>query len=148
MPTNATIKHYRIGELAELVGSSPRTIRYYEERGLLPTPSGHTKGQHRCYDDSDVVRLRELLRLRDLLGLPLEELKDLIEAEEARAILRDCFHATGGDMKRREILKQGIAHVEAQLALVQKREKALGELAGELAAKRKSLRARLKKLPA
>jgi DNA-binding transcriptional MerR regulator len=137
---------YRIGELAELVGASPRTIRYYEERGLLPAPEGHAKGQHRTYGESDVTRLRELIGLRDLLGLSLDELKELIEAEDARALLRDQFHATCSDDERRAILEQGIVHVEAQLALVRRREKALTELEKELAVKRRHLRAKLRAL--
>ena len=142
----ANKQSYRIGELAGLVGASPRTIRYYEERGLLPAPAGHTKGQHRTYDDTDVVRLRELLRLRDLLGLPLEELKDLLEAEEARALLRDRFRAIGSGGERREIVEQALAHIEAQLTLVRGREQALAQLELELAAKRKRLRAQIKAL--
>ncbi|MGD0167816.1 MAG: MerR family transcriptional regulator [Gaiellaceae bacterium] len=142
----ASKQSYRIGELAALVGASPRTIRYYEERGLLPAPEGHSKGQHRTYDDTDVLRLRELLRLRDLLGLPLEELGKLLEAEEARALLRDRFHAGGSGEQRRQILEQGIAHIEAQLTLVRRREQALAGLGKELAAKRQRLRAQLRAL--
>jgi DNA-binding transcriptional MerR regulator len=146
MAATTNKQSYRIGELAGLVGASPRTIRYYEERGLLPAPAGHTKGQHRTYDDTDVLRLRELLRLRDLLGLPLDELKDLLEAEEARALLRDRFRATDSSGEQREIVDQALAHVEAQLALVRSREQALAQLELELAAKRKRLRAQLKAL--
>jgi DNA-binding transcriptional MerR regulator len=58
----------RIGEVAERVGVTPRTIRYYEEIGLLPGGS-RVKGAHRLYDDNDVERLTELTRLRDLLNL-------------------------------------------------------------------------------
>ena len=147
METNSK-RSFRIGELAELVGASPRTIRYYEERGLLPAPEGHSKGQHRTYGETDVSRLRELMRLRDLLGLPLEELKDLLEAEEARALLRDRFHETGSETEKQEIVEQALVHVEAQLTLVRRREQALSELEKELAAKCKRLRARLKRLPA
>ena len=67
----------RIGEVAERTGLTPRTIRYYEEIGLLPGPAARRKGEHRAYDDSDVERLSELTRLRDLLNLSLEELKQL-----------------------------------------------------------------------
>ena len=144
MTTTTSKQSYRIGELAELVGASPRTIRYYEERGLLPAPEGHTKGQHRTYREADVVRLRELLRLRDLLGLPLEELKDLLEAEEARALLRDRFRATGSEKQRRQIVEQALAHIEAQLTLVRRRQQALAQLERELNAKRQRLRAQLK----
>ena len=48
-----------------------------------------SKGAHRLYGEADVARLHELIRLRDLLGLSLEELVELAEAEEARAALRD-----------------------------------------------------------
>ena len=77
----------RIGELAERSGVTPRTIRYYEEIGLLPGGS-RAKGTHRLYIDSDVERVAELTRLRDLLNLSLDDLKQLVEAEEARAALR------------------------------------------------------------
>ena len=59
----------RIGEVAERVGVTPRTIRYYEELGLLGSGSEREKGSHRTYAESDVARLQELIRLRDLLGL-------------------------------------------------------------------------------
>src|SRR5919206_4974502 len=99
-------RRYRIGEVAELVGPTPRTIRYYEEVGLLPPPPTHEKGRHRTYDEGDVARLQELIRLRDLLGVSLEELKTLVEAEEARAVLRERWHQSAGAADREVILEQ------------------------------------------
>ena len=64
----------RIGELAELTGTTPRTIRYYEEIGLLGGTADREQGKHRCYTTADVERLKEIVRLRDLLGLSLEQL--------------------------------------------------------------------------
>ena len=60
----------RIGEVASEVGTTPRTIRYYEEIGLLPAAADRPSGGHRNYTTADVERLRELIRLRDLLGDP------------------------------------------------------------------------------
>src|ERR1044072_9559184 len=111
-------ERYRIGEVAELVGTTPRTIRYYEEVGLLAAPPSHEKGRHRTYDDADVRRLQELIRLRDLLGVSLEELKSLVEAEEARAVLRERWHHSEGAADRFAILEQSHGHVSAQLELV------------------------------
>ncbi len=128
-------QHYRIGEVAELVGTTPRTIRYYEEFGLLEAPPTHEKGRHRTYDEADVRRLQELIRLRDLLGVSLEELKSLVEAEEARAVLRERWHHTAGDADRLTILEQLREHVTAQLALVRSRREALDGLESELATK-------------
>jgi DNA-binding transcriptional MerR regulator len=126
---------YRIGEVAELVGTTPRTIRYYEEVGLLAAPQAHDKGRHRTFGDNDVRRLQELIRLRDLLGVSLEELKSLVEAEEARALLRERWQHTAGDADRKAILEQSFGHVTAQLALVRSRREALDRLESELAAK-------------
>jgi len=128
-------QRYRIGEVAELVGTTPRTIRYYEEFGLLEAPPTHEKGRHRTYDEADVRRLQELIRLRDLLGVSLEELKSLVEAEEARAVLRERWHHTAGDADRLTILEQLREHVTAQLALVRSRREALDGLESELATK-------------
>ncbi|HVS84704.1 MAG TPA: MerR family transcriptional regulator, partial [Gaiellaceae bacterium] len=60
----------RIGAVAERSGVTPRTIRYYEEIGLLPCGE-RRKGEHREYEETDVERVLELTRLRDLLGLSL-----------------------------------------------------------------------------
>src|SRR5881275_1456227 len=89
---------YRIGEVAEQVGVTTRTIRYYEELGLLGGSSGRTKGAHRVYTESDVLRLRELI------GLSLEELVALAEAEHERAALRNQWHGDPSDEERLAIL--------------------------------------------
>ena len=81
-------KPLRIGEVAELTGTTPRTIRYYEEIGLLPGADDRAQGQHRFYSEADVERVREIIRLRDLLGLSLDQLAVLLDAETARAALR------------------------------------------------------------
>jgi DNA-binding transcriptional MerR regulator len=139
-------RRYRIGEVAELVGTTPRTIRYYEEVGLLAPPPEHEKGRHRTYDEADVRRLQELIRLRDLLGVSLDELGRLVEAEEARAVLRERWHHSDADADRRTILEQAVGHVTAQLALVRSRRAALDGLEAELAAKLERITARLREL--
>jgi DNA-binding transcriptional MerR regulator len=131
----------RIGEVADRVGVTTRTIRYYEERGLLGHDALRTKGAHRIYTEADVIRLQELIRLRDLLGLSLEELVELAEAEEARSVLRGRWEAASED-ERLRIVETAIPLVERQLELVQARQETLGAFADELAAKLTSLRAR------
>jgi DNA-binding transcriptional MerR regulator len=131
----------RIGEVAERVGTTPRTIRYYEEIGLLPG-GRRPKGSHRFYDDADVERLLELKRLRDLLNLSLDELKQLVEAEEARAAIRRRFHATESDVERVSLLDQALPYVDQQIALVRARLAELKRLETELVAKRKQIVAR------
>ena len=115
----------RIGEVAELTATTPRTIRYYEEIGLLGAASDREQGKHRCYTEADVERIREVVRLRDLLGLSLEQLSQLVEAETARAEIRRELGETDDPFRRRELLRQAQAHIETQLVLVRER---LGEL--------------------
>jgi DNA-binding transcriptional MerR regulator len=135
----------RIGEVAERVGVTTRTIRYYEERGLLDR-GGRTKGAHRTYDETDVSRLRELIRLRDLLGLTLEELVELAEAEEARAALRNQWEGDPTDEERIAIVDQATQLVQRQLELVRTRQQRLADFAAELEDKLSSLRSRRRSL--
>jgi MerR family transcriptional regulator, repressor of the yfmOP operon len=129
----------RIGEVAERVGVTTRTIRYYEELGLLGTGAARTKGTHRLYTEADITRLEELIRLRDLLGLSLEELVALAEAEEARAALRDQWAESASDRERARVVNAAIPVVERQLELVRGRQQRLSEFAEELSQKLRSL---------
>ncbi len=142
-------RELRIGEVARLAGTTPRTIRYYEEIGLLPAASGRQPGAHRTYAEADVERLTELLRLKDLLGLSLEELKELVEAEGARAALRREWRGGVEDpVRRRQILEQSLGHIARQLELVRRRRDEIAKLEAELVAKRKRVRGLLRELDA
>ena len=147
MSVSAEASVLRIGELAEQVGVTPRTIRYYEELGLLGTGGARSKGAHRHYTEADVARLRELIRMRDLLGLSLEELVTLVEAEEARAALRDRWHGDPTDDERIAIVDRAIEIARLQLDLVEARRQKLDEFAGELKDKLALLQKRRRELP-
>jgi MerR family transcriptional regulator, repressor of the yfmOP operon len=137
----------KIGEVARSVGTTPRTIRYYEEIGLLPAGGGRTAGAHRDFSERDVERLRDAMRLKELLGLSLDELKALLEAEEARAALRDEWHSAGpGVERRRQILAEALGHLDRQLELVRSRRREIDRLEEELVARRGRVRSRLKQL--
>jgi DNA-binding transcriptional MerR regulator len=136
----------RIGELAELTGTTPRTIRYYEEIGLLHGAEDRASGKRRMYTDADVAQLRELIRMRDLLGLSLDDLKRLAQAESARAALREQWeHADDPDEQRR-ILDEALVHIADQRALVRDRRDELGRLDRELAARERRVKGRLGEL--
>jgi len=137
----------RIGELAKRVGTTPRTIRYYEELGILPSEGGRESGRHRLYGERDVARLRDALRLKELLGVSLDELKELLEAEETRAALRDEWHhGDPGTARRREMLSESLRLLERQLSLVRRRRDEIAALEDELAAKRRLVTRRLREL--
>jgi hypothetical protein len=94
-----------------------------------------------------VDRLRETLQLKELLGVSLDELKTLVEAEDARAALRAEWEAGGADdARRRAILDEALGHIERQLALLRDRRSAIEKLEGELATRRKRVQRRLREL--
>jgi DNA-binding transcriptional MerR regulator len=137
---------YRIGEVARLIGTTTRTIRYYEELGLLGAGADRPKGGHRLYTDADIARLREVVRLRDLLGLSLEELVKLTEVEQARECLRARYHSTSDEAERARILQDSIPLVERQLELVRARQRNLDDFERELADKLELMHRRLDEL--
>lgn len=137
----------RIGDVARAVGTTPRTIRYYEEIGLLPRAGDRVAGAHRSYDERDVERLRDALRLKELLGLGLDELKELLEAEEARAALREEWRRSNpGTGRRRQILDEALGHLDRQLGLVRRRREDIDRLESELEERRAMVRSRLAEL--
>jgi MerR family transcriptional regulator, repressor of the yfmOP operon len=135
----------RIGEVAELTGTTPRTIRYYEEIGLL-LGGERAQGKHRSYTEADVERVREIIRLRDLLGLSLEQLSELLAAESARAELRREYAQTDDASARARILEEALGHIGTQLSLVRERRRELEQLERELVDKRRLVQQRLAEL--
>jgi DNA-binding transcriptional MerR regulator len=136
----------KIGDVARLAGTTTRTIRYYEEIGLLAPAGDRPSGGHRSYTQADVERLREILRLKDLLGVSLDELRDLVAAEDARAVLRAEYRRTDDPERRRVLLREAHAHLDRQLELLRRRRADLDELEAELAGRRERVRSRLAEL--
>lgn len=137
----------RIGDVARLVGTTPRTIRYYEEIGLLPEAPARPSGRHRVYSDAEVERLREVMRLKDLLGVSLEELKTLLAAEDARAEVRAQLRREDVYADRRqELLGEALGHIDRQLELVRRRAGELARLEDELSQTRKRVLRKMREL--
>jgi DNA-binding transcriptional MerR regulator len=146
---HAAAQSLRIGDVARLVGTTPRTIRYYEEIGLLPEAPARASGRHRSYSDAEVERLREVMRLKDLLGVSLEELKTLLAAEDARAEVREQLRREDVDPDRRhELLSEALGHIDRQLELVRRRAGELSRLQDELCETRKRVQRKMRELDA
>jgi DNA-binding transcriptional MerR regulator len=76
----ADLQMHQIGEVADAVGLSLRTIRYYEETGLVP-PSGRSTGGFRLYTDTDIERLRLVKHMKPL-DLTIDEMRDLLTTRD------------------------------------------------------------------
>jgi DNA-binding transcriptional MerR regulator len=136
----------KIGDVARRAGTTTRTIRYYEEIGLLAPAADRPAGGHRAYGEADVERLREILRLKDLLGVSLDQLRELIAAEDARAAIRAEYRRTDDPSRRRELLEQALGHLERQLDLVRARRTELDALESELGERRERVTQRLEEV--
>ena len=73
-------KHMQIGEVAERTELSLRTIRHYEEAGLV-APSARSQGGFRLYTENDVQRLMVVRRMKPL-GFTLDQMRDLLDATD------------------------------------------------------------------
>jgi DNA-binding transcriptional MerR regulator len=108
----------RIQEAAAEVGLTPRSVRYYEELGLL-RPAARSGGDYRLFDESDLERLRFIKGLRDEAGFSLAEIAQLLEDEAARQRDREAYDATPDPEERRRILRERIETYERQMETLQ-----------------------------
>jgi len=99
-----------IGELAERTGLSLRTIRHYDEIGLLK-PSGRTEGGFRLYTEAELERLLLIRRMKPL-GFALEEMLELLRIIEARAMESDPTADQDADDGFRRFLEEAQARRE------------------------------------
>jgi DNA-binding transcriptional MerR regulator len=116
----ASERLFRIQEVAEEVGLTTRSIRYYEEIGLL-APAARSEGAYRLYDTDDVERLRYIKGLRDDAGFSLSEIGQLLEDEAARARLRARFRETQDPVERRDLTLDGIARIDRQVETLRRK---------------------------
>src|SRR5437762_9328960 len=85
-----TRRVYSIEQVATRTGLTKRTLRYYEEVGLLP-PTDRTEGNYRRYTESDIQRLERIKKLRDLLGFCLTDIREILEAEDERGQIKVAY---------------------------------------------------------
>ena len=134
--SDETPGNLRIGVASARTGLTPRTIRYYEEIGLLPGGVERAKGRHRHYDTDDVDRLNLIARLRDLLGLTLEELHDLVAAGGAWLVPGRPWRESESMLERMGVIDDALAQIDRQLAAVRTRATELAALEQQLLARR------------
>src|SRR3974390_1627610 len=80
-------RYFQIGEAADRAQLTQRTLRYYEEKGLLHPPT-RMDGGFRLYSDEDMERIERIRELKDLLGFSLAEILEMLESEDVRLQLR------------------------------------------------------------
>ena len=135
----------RIQEVADLVGLTARSIRYYEEVGLLE-PAARSEGAYRLYDADDVARLEFIKGLRDDAGFSLAEIGQLLEDETARAANRTRFRESRSPAERRDVLLDGIARIDRQVATLRAKVERLQSMVDAAADRRRHLEGHLREI--
>ena len=124
---------FSIEQVATRTGFTKRTLRYYEEVGLLP-PTGRTEGNYRRYSEADVELLERIKNLRELLGFSLADIREIIVAEDERVQLRDTYkHETEVDAKVAQI-NRADELIRNQLHLIEKKLAGLEQMRTKLMA--------------
>ncbi|HET8632415.1 MAG TPA: MerR family transcriptional regulator [Thermomicrobiales bacterium] len=131
-----------IGAVAREVGLTPRAIRYYEEVGLL-RPAVRVKGADRLFDASDVERLHQIKRLREVIGFSLAEIRELLDTDDTRARLKRQFTDATEPEARARVIRDAIALAERRLAIVEGKLAQVAAVRDEEAARLTRLRALL-----
>ena len=138
VPTAPVAALLRIQEVAAEVGLTARTIRYYEELGLLK-PAARSEGSYRLYGADDLERLRFIKGLRDDAGFSLTEIGQLLEDEVARVRIRERFRSTTDARERRALIDDALGRVDRQVATLRLKIERLEEMVGEAESRRAHL---------
>ncbi len=133
-PEDATLeKLTRIGMVADQLGVSERTLRYYEEVGLL-RHIRHSPGTTRLYCEADIARVKRIKELQTLMGFNLEEIQTIISAEDNLESLRDRY-STENPAGQRKIIIEATAILEELRSKVRTKIESLQSFQGALDAR-------------
>jgi DNA-binding transcriptional MerR regulator len=119
--------YLQIGEVAERTGVTQRTLRFYEEKGLLHPPS-RMDGGFRLYSEDDVRRVKHIRRLQDLLRVTLAEIKEMVDAEEMLRELKAQYRPEWDVSEKRRQLKRAIDVVTRQHSIVSQKAEQMSEM--------------------
>ncbi len=118
---------YTIEQVATKTGMTKRTLRYYEEVGLL-LPTGRTEGNYRRYSDDDMQRLERVKELRDLLGFSLADIRELLNAEEERGQIKVAYRQETETLAKIAQLDRADELIRGQLMLINEKITALEQM--------------------
>jgi DNA-binding transcriptional MerR regulator len=112
---------YKIEDAAAKTGLTKRTIRYYEELGLIETLD-RTEGGMRLYSEEDIERLNKIVLAKEVLGFSLVELQQFVQMNETIEQYRHSVRSTEDQMERRmklveigEVLHREIEMIEFKM---------------------------------
>src|SRR3972149_6955702 len=117
--------------MADRTGVTQRTLRFYEEKGLLKPPT-RMEGGFRLYSEDDVRRVEQIKRLQKLLGFTLAEIKEMVEAEELKTQLRAGYRPNADLEDHRARVARAIEVTERQYAVIRQKAEGLAQMKAHL----------------
>ncbi|WP_129689661.1 MerR family transcriptional regulator [Gottfriedia acidiceleris] len=125
---------YKIDEVAKECGLTKRSIRYYEEIGLISPPE-RSEGGFRLYSDLHIERLKKIMNVRDVLGFSLQEVQEYMAISEAfeefRLQYRENKEKMNEDERKKSLL--GAEEVLAQqLKMIDEKLKKMNDIRDEM----------------
>jgi DNA-binding transcriptional MerR regulator len=127
---------WRIGEVAKQTGVTTRTLRYWEEFGLLQ-PASRTDGGERLYGAGDVRRVTRIRDWQELLGFSLDEVKTVLSTGDVDVLDRVHFELRDGEVslpRRRALMDEAIAANDQLVGRLEDTLSRIGALRDERAA--------------
>jgi len=123
--------YLQIGEVAERAGVSQRTLRFYEEKGLLKPPTRLESG-FRLYTEEDVWRVKQIKKLQQLLGVSLAEIKEMVDAQDTLRQLKAEYRPDAPPTVKLEQLRRATEVVQRQYDIVRHKVEQLLEMKAQL----------------
>jgi len=124
---------YTIEQVAARTGFTKRTLRYYEEVGLLP-PTNRTEGNYRRYSEADIQRLERIKNLRDLLGFSLTDIRELLEVEDERGQIKVAYRHETENLAKVARLDRADELIRTQIHLIEQKLAGLEQMRANLLA--------------
>jgi MerR family transcriptional regulator, repressor of the yfmOP operon len=125
---------YTIEQVSARTGLTKRTLRYYEEVGLLP-PTGRTEGNYRRYNEDDIQRLERIKKLRDLLGFSLADIRELLNADDERGQIQVAYQNETEIAAKIAQLDRAVELIRSQLYLIEQKMEGLEQMRAGLLSK-------------
>lgn len=120
-------RFYRIDEVHRRTSLSKRTLRYYEELGLL-APAQRSEGNYRLYSESDIRTLEHIIEMRDLLGLNLKQIREMVDAEMERERIKTQWKSDLDPSQRLDALDEAEQVARKELTLLEEKLRGLEEM--------------------
>ena len=124
--------YLQIGEAAERAQLTQRTLRYYEEKGLLNPPT-RMDGGFRLYSADDMERIDRIRQLKELLGFSLADIKEMIESDDVRLQIRAEWRSDADTAEKAEQIRRAREVTLQQIGLLDQKMQKMNAMRDTLA---------------